>query len=114
VAAPNVRLTSEEESRKVAEESRETEWAGRTFLREMFLGNFLLDPGVRDARAAPRVAEVEEPSLHLEGSQAPGVSGVAEHPERVDRLVLFASFSGGYCTSRSKRESQKLKKNFAC
>ena len=43
MAAPNVRLTSEEESRKVAEESRETEWAGRTFLREMFLGNFLLD-----------------------------------------------------------------------
>ncbi|HYB40400.1 MAG TPA: acyl-CoA dehydrogenase family protein, partial [Candidatus Methylomirabilis sp.] len=43
MAAPSVRLTSEEESRKVAEESRETEWAGRTFLREMFLGNFLLD-----------------------------------------------------------------------
>ena len=35
-------VTSEEESRRVAEESREKEWAGRTFLRELFLGNFLL------------------------------------------------------------------------
>jgi alkylation response protein AidB-like acyl-CoA dehydrogenase len=43
VAATDVRPTSEEESRKVAEESREQEWAGRTFLRELFLGNFLLD-----------------------------------------------------------------------
>jgi alkylation response protein AidB-like acyl-CoA dehydrogenase len=55
MAAANVRPTSEEESRKVAEESREQEWAGRTFLRELFLGNFLLDhihpfPVVREGR----------------------------------------------------------------
>jgi alkylation response protein AidB-like acyl-CoA dehydrogenase len=37
-----IRVTSEEESRRVAEESREKEWAGRTFLRELFLGNLLL------------------------------------------------------------------------
>jgi alkylation response protein AidB-like acyl-CoA dehydrogenase len=37
-----VHVTSEEESRRLAEESREKEWAGRTFLRELFLGNFLL------------------------------------------------------------------------
>ncbi len=43
MAATDVRPTSEEESRKVAEESREQEWAGRTFLRELFLGNFLLN-----------------------------------------------------------------------
>ncbi len=42
-SATDARPTSEEESRKVAEESREKEWAGRTFLRELFLGNFLLD-----------------------------------------------------------------------
>ncbi|HLY38689.1 MAG TPA: acyl-CoA dehydrogenase family protein [Candidatus Binatia bacterium] len=42
-AVTDVRPTTEEESRKVAEESREQEWAGRTFLRELFLGNFLLD-----------------------------------------------------------------------
>jgi len=35
-------VTSEEESRRVAEEARETEWAGHTFIRELFLGNFAL------------------------------------------------------------------------
>jgi alkylation response protein AidB-like acyl-CoA dehydrogenase len=39
--AAKVQVTSEEESRRVAEDSREKEWAGRTFLRELFLGNFL-------------------------------------------------------------------------
>jgi len=34
---------SERESRRIAEEAREKEWAGRTFLRELFLGNFLLE-----------------------------------------------------------------------
>ena len=37
------RLTTEEESRQVAEESREQEWQGRGFLREMFLGQFSID-----------------------------------------------------------------------
>jgi alkylation response protein AidB-like acyl-CoA dehydrogenase len=34
---------SEQESRKVAEASRETEWKQPSFMREMFLGNFRLD-----------------------------------------------------------------------
>ncbi|MBI1818248.1 MAG: acyl-CoA dehydrogenase family protein [Deltaproteobacteria bacterium] len=46
-------VTSEEESRRVAEESREKEWAGRTFLRELFLGNFLL-PLVHPFPVEPR------------------------------------------------------------
>jgi hypothetical protein len=36
-------MTTEQESRQLAEESRETEWAGRGFLRELFLGQFSLD-----------------------------------------------------------------------
>jgi alkylation response protein AidB-like acyl-CoA dehydrogenase len=40
--ATKVQISSEEESRRLAEESREKEWAGRTFTRELFLGNFLL------------------------------------------------------------------------
>jgi alkylation response protein AidB-like acyl-CoA dehydrogenase len=53
--ATQVQRTSEEESRRVAEESREQEWAGRTFLRELFLGNFLVEhvhpfPASRDRR----------------------------------------------------------------
>src|SRR5262245_2999918 len=35
--------TSEQESRAVAEAARETEWAGKGFLREMFLGNLRFD-----------------------------------------------------------------------
>ena len=42
MSEPKVQLTSEQESRQVAEQARESEWAGRTFLRELFLGNFLL------------------------------------------------------------------------
>jgi alkylation response protein AidB-like acyl-CoA dehydrogenase len=38
-----VRHTTEAESRKVAEESRESEWTKPSFMREMFLGNFRLD-----------------------------------------------------------------------
>ncbi len=34
--------TSEEESRRVAEEARQKEWAGHMFIRELFLGNFAL------------------------------------------------------------------------
>jgi len=42
MAESKVQVTSEQESRQVAEQARETVWAGRTFLREVFLGNFLL------------------------------------------------------------------------
>ena len=41
--AKNPAATSEEESRRVAEESRQTEWEGKGFLRDLFLGNFQLD-----------------------------------------------------------------------
>jgi alkylation response protein AidB-like acyl-CoA dehydrogenase len=34
--------TTEQESRQIAEQARETEWEGRTFIRELFLGNLLL------------------------------------------------------------------------
>jgi alkylation response protein AidB-like acyl-CoA dehydrogenase len=43
MSATTARTTTEQESRQVAEESRETEWAGRGFLRELFLGQFSLD-----------------------------------------------------------------------
>jgi len=43
MSSTNPRLTTEEESRQVAEESREKEWTGRGFLRELFLGQFSVD-----------------------------------------------------------------------
>ena len=43
MATKDLQNVSELESRKVAEASREAEWAQPSFLREMFLGNFRLD-----------------------------------------------------------------------
>ena len=40
---PDTRATSEQESRRVAEQARAEVWEGRGFLRELFLGNFPLD-----------------------------------------------------------------------
>ena len=36
-------LADEQEARDVAEASRETEWSGPSFVRELFLGRFRLD-----------------------------------------------------------------------
>src|ERR1044071_1141423 len=43
MATKDLDHVSEQESRKVAEASREAEWKQPSFLREMFLGNFRLD-----------------------------------------------------------------------
>jgi alkylation response protein AidB-like acyl-CoA dehydrogenase len=38
-----VRLTTEEESRQIAEQARQKEWEGRGFIRDLFLGKLQLD-----------------------------------------------------------------------
>ncbi|HEX7200848.1 MAG TPA: acyl-CoA dehydrogenase family protein [Dongiaceae bacterium] len=43
MASTELHQVSEQESRKVAEASREEEWTHPSFMREMFLGNFRLD-----------------------------------------------------------------------
>jgi hypothetical protein len=43
VSDPRPAESTELESRKVAEASRQTEWASPGFIREMFLGSFRLD-----------------------------------------------------------------------
>jgi len=43
MSTASVPLSSEEESRQVAEQARQTEWEGRGFLRDLFLGKFQLD-----------------------------------------------------------------------
>src|SRR5579863_2340346 len=43
MASSETHTVSEQESRRVAEASRETEWTHPSFLREMYLGNFRLD-----------------------------------------------------------------------
>src|SRR6266545_891731 len=43
MATAQTQITSEHESRQVAEQARQTEWEGRGFLRDLFLGKFQLD-----------------------------------------------------------------------
>ena len=43
MSATEVRVTTEQESRQVAEQARQKEWEGRAFLRELFLGQLALD-----------------------------------------------------------------------
>ncbi len=96
--ATNVRVTTEEESRKVAEESREKEWAGRTFLRELFLGNFLLPlihPFPADGNERPEFkkfhSELEQFLREKVDSVAIDQSG--EYPEHViDGLRKLGAF----------------------
>ena len=87
-AAIDVRPTSEEESRKVAEESREQEWAGRTFLRELFLGNFLLDhihpfPVVRQERPEFRKFYDDLERFMREKVDPIAIDETGEYPEDV-------------------------------
>ncbi|HKW92285.1 MAG TPA: acyl-CoA dehydrogenase family protein [Methylomirabilota bacterium] len=43
MSAPDARMPSEEESRRVAEQARQETWEGRGFLRDLFLGHLALD-----------------------------------------------------------------------
>src|SRR6185503_11963161 len=43
MSTDDVRLPTEKESRQIAEQARQTEWEGRGFVRDLFLGNFQLD-----------------------------------------------------------------------
>jgi alkylation response protein AidB-like acyl-CoA dehydrogenase len=88
VAATDVRPTSEEESRKVAEESREQTWAGRTFLRELFLGNFPLDhihpfPVVKEERPEFRQFYDQLERFMREKVDPIAIDETGEYPEDV-------------------------------
>jgi alkylation response protein AidB-like acyl-CoA dehydrogenase len=98
MAVTEVRPTSEEESRKVAEESREREWAGRTFLRELFLGNFLLDhihpfPVAREERPEFRRFYDELERFLREKVDPVVIDETGEYPEDVvDGLRKLGAF----------------------
>ena len=86
--AVKVPVSSEEESRRVAEESREKEWAGRTFLRELFLGNFLLPlvhPFPADHHENPEFTKFYDALkafLHDEVDSV-AIDATGEYPEKV-------------------------------
>jgi alkylation response protein AidB-like acyl-CoA dehydrogenase len=83
----NVHVPSEQESRRVAEESRETEWQGRGFLRDLFLGDFQLDvvhpfPEMREDRAEFR-AWYDDLRDFLRTVDSAAIDQTGEYPEHV-------------------------------
>ena len=98
MAVTDIRPTSEEESRKVAEDSREKEWAGRTFLRELFLGNFLLDhihpfPTVREERPEFRAFYGQLERFLRDKVDPVAIDETGEYPEDVvDGLRKLGAF----------------------
>jgi alkylation response protein AidB-like acyl-CoA dehydrogenase len=88
---------SEAQSRAVAEQSRQTEWSGRGFLRELFLGNFRYD-WVRGPSKASIGAEAAEFHAKLREFMEHEVDGAAidaqgEYPhEVIDGLRKLGAF----------------------
>jgi alkylation response protein AidB-like acyl-CoA dehydrogenase len=91
-------MTSEQESRQVAEESRETEWAGRGFLRELFLGQFSLDlvhPFPKSGDDRPEFAKFynELREFLLTQVDSVAIDETGEYPEHVvDGLRKMGAF----------------------
>jgi alkylation response protein AidB-like acyl-CoA dehydrogenase len=91
-------ISSELESRKVAEASRETEWKQPSFLREMFLGNFRLDlihPYPLPAEERPEFAAFYNAIKEFLRDQVDSVEidVTGEYPERVvDGLRKLGAF----------------------
>ena len=92
------RMTTEQESRQVAEESRETEWAGRGFLRELFLGQFSLDlvhPFPRTDQDRPEFAKfyADLREFLISKVDSVAIDETGEYPEQVvDGLRKLGAF----------------------
>lgn len=97
-AATAPRTTTEQESRQVAEESRETEWAGRGFLRELFLGQFSLDlvhPFPKAEKDRPEFAKFYADLREFLATKVDSVAidETGEYPEQVvDGLRKLGAF----------------------
>jgi hypothetical protein len=90
--------TTEQESRQIAEQARETEWEGRTFLRELFLGKLLLPlihpfpmPGEERPEFARFYREME--TFLREQVDSAAIDQTGEYPEHViDGLRKLGAF----------------------
>ncbi len=88
MGATEIRMTTEEESRQVAEESREAEWAGKAIIREMFLGNFplpLIHPFPLDEPERPEFTEFYNKlkTFLKEEVDSVAIDATGEYPEHV-------------------------------
>jgi len=91
--------TTEQESRQVAEQARETEWEGRTFLRELFLGKLslpLIHPFPMDAATErPEFTRFYEAMATFLRDQvdSAAIDQTGEYPEHViDGLRKLGAF----------------------
>src|SRR6185369_1990904 len=86
MAEQKAALASESEAREVAEASRESEWSGPSFVREMFLGRFRLDlvhplpqtDPAEEARARPFMEKLQD---FLERVDSDMIDRTGEIPE---------------------------------
>lgn len=94
----NAGATTEEESRQIAEQARQKEWEGRTFLRELFLGNFLLDlihpfPSEREERSEFRKFYDELKRFLRDEVDSVAIDQTGEYPQSVvDGLRKLGAF----------------------
>lgn len=92
------RMTTEQESRQLAEESRETEWTGRGFLRELFLGQFSIDlvhPFPKTDRERPEFTKFYNELREFLSTRVDSVAidETGEYPEHViDGLRKLGAF----------------------
>src|SRR5688500_6596754 len=91
-------LASETEARDVAEAARESEWAGASFVRELFLGRFPLhlihpypqeDPE-EERRAAPFMTQLREFLVRVASGMIDGTGDIPE--EYVQELRAMGAF----------------------
>src|SRR5262245_18496008 len=93
-----VHMTSEEESRQIAEQARQQTWEGRGFLRDLFLGNFQLDlvhPFPRQRTDRPEFARfyTELQRFMRERVDSVAIDQTGEYPEDVvDGLRKMGAF----------------------
>ena len=96
--ATKSQLASETEAREVAEASRESEWAGESFVRELFLGRFPLhlihpypqpDPE-EERRAAPFMTKLREFLLRIDSDMIDRTGEIPE--EYVQELRAMGAF----------------------
>src|SRR3712207_8991939 len=98
MAVPREALATEKEARDVAEAARETEWAGASFVRELFLGRFRLDlihphpvgDPAEEARAKPFMDRLR---AFLERVDSDMIDRTGEIPEEyVEELRRMGAF----------------------
>ncbi len=98
VHAPSVTMPSDDSSRDVAEQTRETVWSGDSFLRDLFMGNYrpeLLDDAAFEPPRRPEFWAFYErlESLLVEKVDPVAIDQTGEYPrEVIDGLAAIGAF----------------------